>query len=338
MGLAEQMRSHFADHGRLYAVLLAHMADDLDAGGPVAEVVAGRLDPPPEDYVDLRLLAGLYRIILTGRAPELAEFYPSEGGTRPASEVWPVARAVIAGHVDELREALDIAPQTNDVGRSLALVVGLWRAVGTTGLSRVRLLELGASAGLNLNVDRYRFVSDTWRFGPLDATVVIDRCGGEWLEPRTVEIATRRGCDLFPIDAASPEGALRLRSFVWPAEVGRQMRLRHALEVAERHPVTVDRGSADTWLDEQLVTAHEPDVLTVVWHSVSRLYWPTDVVDRVAATIDQARSRMPLVHVAMEVPTAAGGSFDTGEGLPVITVDGQVVAGCGHHGPPLRRV
>ena len=60
------------------------------------------------------------------------------------------------------------------------------------------------------------------------------------------EIVSRRGCDLYPVDAASEEGALRLRSFVWPFQVGRHERLSGALAVARRESVVVDAaGGAD---------------------------------------------------------------------------------------------
>ena len=89
-------------------------------------------------------------------------------------------RPVLSAHVDELHAALDIAPQTNEVGRSTALVVGLFAAVRRSGLTRVRLLDRGASAGLNLLVDQIRFVGEGWSFGPEHLQVEIDsaRTGG----------------------------------------------------------------------------------------------------------------------------------------------------------------
>jgi hypothetical protein len=60
--------------------------------------------------IQLRLLAGVFRLVLTGRAPELVRFYPCLGGTAPPSQAWPVMRNVIAAHIDELHAALAVAP------------------------------------------------------------------------------------------------------------------------------------------------------------------------------------------------------------------------------------
>src|SRR5687768_9461602 len=43
-------------------------------------------------------------------------------------------------HIDELHAALAVAPQTNEVGRSVALLAGLFDLVGASGVRRIRLM------------------------------------------------------------------------------------------------------------------------------------------------------------------------------------------------------
>lgn len=328
--LAERMRRHAGNDEHLYGQLMRAMADDWEAGGPVREICRDWEHASKGSTVQLRLLAGVFRIGLTGRAPELVEFYPCLGGDRPAAEAWPVVREVLARHVDELQDSLQIAPQTNEVGRSAALLVALFEAVRRTGRSRVRLLEPGASAGLNLLVDRFRFVNPGWAFGPADSPVVLTDAVVGPVVPQQFEIVSRRGCDLSPVDASSPEGRLRLRSFVWPFQIGRHERLSAALRIAEQWPVRVDRAGAGEWMEEQMSVPTSNDVLTVVWQSITRMYWPPDEVARVQAAVAEAGARLPLVHAAMEYP-------QTGSGYGAeLTIDGERVAEGARQGGPVR--
>jgi len=68
---------------------------------------------------------------------------------------------------------------------------------------------------------------------------------------------------------------------------------------------------------------------------VTRLYWPPEETAAVAAAVEEARARVPVVHVAMEHdwPAATAG---TDPGMPLLTVDDDVVATCDHHGPPVE--
>ena len=133
---------------------------------------------------------------------------------------------------------------------------------------------------------------------------------------------------------------MRLRSFVWPFHLERHERLAAALEIAAERPVRVDRASASDWLAEQLATDSCADVLTVVWHSITRLYWPAEETDRVERVIAEAAERQAVARVAMEYAVL-------GEpGHPDVTVDWSPPAGgllrherlgtAGDHGFPVR--
>jgi hypothetical protein len=234
------LADRFRQHGEqmppagLYRTLLLAMADDLDSGGVVAEICRDWLDAPPAAVVQLRLLAGLQRLVLQGRAPELVGYYPNLGGTTPPEDAWSVFEPVLREHADELRAALALAPQTNEPGRSAPLLVGIFDAVRRSGLDSIRLLELGASAGLNLLVDRFRIGGDGWASGPVDSPLQLPAAVEGSVRPVRYRIVSRRGCDLAPVDANSAEGRLRLTSFVWPHDLHRHERLHAALAVAAR--------------------------------------------------------------------------------------------------------
>jgi hypothetical protein len=299
--LGNQMRLH-ADRlaPGLYRTLMFALAEDCDAGGIVAEICRDFAGASDGAVVQLRLLAGVQRLVLNRQAPELAVFYPNLGGTADPAAAWPVFRQVLVRHADQLRDELAIAPQTNEPGRSVPLLVGIFDAVSRSGLDQVRLLEPGASAGLNLLVDRFLIGGDGWSSGPADSPVRLLAAVEGPVRPVDYRIVTRRGCDLAPVDASTPEGRLRLTSFVWPHDLHRHERLRAALAVAARYPVPVDAAPASSWLTAQLASPATDGVLTVVWHSVTRQYWPASEVTAVDEAIAEARHRMPIAHIAME--------------------------------------
>jgi len=331
--LADRFRNHFGHRDHLYGALLAGMADDWEVGGVTREIFDGWEDAPARQFPQLRMLAGLFRIVLRGDAPQLEGFYPALGGDLDPDEAWPVVRPVLGAHADELHESLREAPQTNEPARTAALLVGLAEAVRRTGLRRVRLLEPGASAGLGLLVDRYRFVGDGWSAGPAASRLVVEGCGAAGFVPEPVEVVDRRGCDVAPVDAATDEGATHLTSFVWPWQLERHARLAAALEVARAHPVVVDEAPASSWVAQRLAEPVDHDVLTVVWHSVTRLYWPPEETAAMTAAVEGARARIPVAHVAME--HAWSGRPGDDARMPLLTVDDDVVATCDHHGPPI---
>jgi len=312
--LADRFRRHagMMPDG-LYRSLLLAMAEDWEAGGVVAEICRDWAGAAGSAVVQLRLLAGIQRLVLSRAEPQLAMYYPNLGGTAAPDGAWPVFEPVLRRHVDELREALEVAPQTNEPGRSVPLLVGLFDAVHRSDLRSVRLLELGASAGLNLLVDRFLIAGDGWSAGPEASPLRLTDAVLGPVTPVPFRVVERRGCDLAPVDASTEDGRLRLTSFVWPHDLHRYERLRAALRVAASHPVPVDRASASSWLASTLAGAAPDGVLTVVWHSVTRQYWPAAEIEATARVLAAARERMPLAHIAMESPVLVD---DRSEGRP----------------------
>ena len=235
---------------------------------------------------------------------------------------------------DALVAGLDREVQTNEVGRSAALIGG-YLTLARRGLP-LRVLEVGASAGLNLRFDRFRFEAGQQAFGPADSPL---RFVDPWVGAAPdlsgrIEVASRRGCDLDPIDPTTHEGRLRLRSYVWPDQPVRRARLDAALLVAEQLPVTVDRADAVTWLGP-LLAAPIPGVLTVVVHSIVFQYLSPADRNAFLALLDDAGSRAtdeaPLAWLRME----PGG--DQGEtrltSWPTGTTD--LLCRSAFHGPPV---
>jgi len=287
-----------------YGALERSLADDVETGGPTWTLLESRASSPSGDALALRLLGGVHRMVLAGAAPDLARHYPSMGGDGDAAAAWWHLRDLLEAKPAGVLDALTRPPQTNEVGRSASLVPGFLRIATETGLP-LRLLELGASAGLNLRADRYWYEQDGAGWGDPDSRL---RFVDLWPDARpgldaAATIASRRGCDRDPIDAAEPEAALTLLSYVWPDQSERLQRLRDALAIAAAVPVDVERATIEEWLPEQLATP-VPGVATVVFHSVVWQYLPEPTRELVVATVDDAGRRAtrdaPLAYLRLE--------------------------------------
>jgi hypothetical protein len=253
----------------LYAGLLRNAAADLLAGGPVADVLRGHLSDPGRSALSLRMLGGVHALVLAGQATELAAFYPSVGGHADAARAWPAFRRVLAEQGDEISAWLDHPPQTNEIGRGAALAGALCCLVAEADLP-VRLIEVGASAGLNLRADQFFLTGAGAAFGDPSSPV---RMPDAWLGTpppvRPVRVTWRTGGDLAPVDPTSAEGRLRLTAYVWPDQAYRLERLRGACELAERIPADLRAEPASATIGR---VSLEPGTWTVVWHSVFRQY------------------------------------------------------------------
>lgn len=297
----------------IYAGLLRHAAADLLAEGPTAAVLDGHLADPGRSALALRMLGGAHALALTGRARELAAFYPSAGGTSDpgpgAERAWPALRRVLAEQADEVRRWLDRPPQTNEVGRGAALAGALCHLAAEADLP-VRLVEIGASAGLNLRADRFRITGAGVSFGPAASPV---QFAGGWLgrppHGGPVTVLSRSGGDLTPIDPLSEDGGLRLTAYVWPDQIERLGLLRGAIELARQVPARVraEPGSA-TIAGLRL----EPGTWTVLWHSVMEQYLDAAEAEAIAVGItalaDTATGSARFAHVSLEL---VKGTVDT---------------------------
>jgi len=287
----------------MYDELLNCVADDIEARGVSADVLAGHEDDPGPSALALRLAGSVHRLVLEGGAAELAAFYPSAGGNWELRGGWPAFERLLRDQPADVLGWLDQPPQTNEVGRATALMGGLLRIAETSRLP-IRLLEIGSSGGLNLRVDKY-FYTDSSGTGFGDAMSPVqlhEAWTGRSLVPRPdMVILERLGSDIAPIDVATPEGRVTLTSYVWPDQRRRIERLEKAFVVAAEVPAEVRRTDAVSFVrDIDLVEG----TTTVLWHSVMWQYLDraerTAVDEGVRRLGSTATERAPFAHVFLE--------------------------------------
>jgi hypothetical protein len=323
----------------MYGDMLDLVAADMEAGGVFAAILSGHEEDAGRLALPLRLLGGLHRLALDGRAPELGRWYPSTGGQWNAQPAWPDVAGAASEHAELLRAVLDQPPQTNEVGRSAALIGGLLILARRFGLP-IRLFEIGCSAGLNLRADYYCYRHPNGQWGPSDSPVIIDDAWRGHLPPTAdLRIVQRHGYDIAPLDATSRDGELTLLSYVWPDQPARLDRLRGAIAIARRVPAPLQRRDAVEAVEGLSVT---PGALTVLWHSIMWQYLSADDQAAVLAGIDalgaRARGDSPFVHLMLEpyrrTPDSPVEFAVRARSWPA--GDDTLLGTCSPHGPPVN--
>lgn len=239
--------------------------------------------------------------------------------------------------------------QTNEPGRCAVLAPVL-----ASLPQPVALFELGASAGLCLLPDRYRYRYDG---GPVlpgtqakpDAPVLTcATIGTPPASPADLVVATRQGLDANPLPADIPEDARWLRSLVWPGEDARQARLSAALAVAAGDPPPIASGrlpdDLPAFLEVALRQAQGPlrqaqgpvgqaqRATPVVFHSATLAYLARPDRDAVVATIRASRVAWVSFEGSTVVTELKGRVPDDERPHFVLALDGEPVARCSPHG------
>jgi hypothetical protein len=244
-------------------------------------------------------------------------------------------RAFVVSHMEDLRQLMSSrSTQTNEPGRC-AVLLPLLAAL----TQPIALLEVGASAGLCLLPDRYRYDYGGRRVGPADSPVTFpcEPRGSVPVPEAVPEVAWRLGVDLRPLDVTDPDTGRWLSALVWAGDTEREDRLRAAIRVASSDPPAVISGDL---LSETttLAASATSDATLVVFHSAVMPYLSRE--DR-ARFIDVV-SQLPAVWVSFEglgvlpgIGARLGGS-ERDERAFVLARDGQPIALASPHGRWIR--
>ena len=184
--------------------------------------------------------------------------------------------------------------QTNEVGRCAVLLPALPRGP-------LALVEVGASAGLCLLLDRFHYDFGARTIGEPSSPVRL-RCavtGHAPLPPAIPEITWRRGLDTRPIDVHDDEAVRWLLACVWSNHGERRRRLEAAIHLARANPPVVSTG--DLVDDLPAVLDEVPDdAQLVVYHSAVLTYVSPERRQEFADVLAHASKRRQIVWLSNE--------------------------------------
>lgn len=240
-----QKQEHFTSgysplFSRLCGIVGQWLGDETDLVGKwLIQAAANR----PSFDVPLLLMAGLHKSVLAGRveAKELAAYFTTVDGIKSPSDsdLPQVLCQSILLLQKELEAFIQTASvQTNETGRGVCWLLPLLY----TPWQKVHLVDLGASAGLNLLAEQRKYTlidedsgNEIASLGQGATSQFVVNCSGQFTPPaRTVEkveMVSRIGCDKAPFYLQSKEDEYTLAGFIWGDQKKRMTRLQEGIAV-----------------------------------------------------------------------------------------------------------
>ncbi|MBX3067618.1 MAG: DUF2332 domain-containing protein [Cryobacterium sp.] len=172
----------------------------------------------------------------------------------PVSEFAEFRTWLVSNWQQVSAEAATRSTQTNEPRRCAALIAAL-------GLIEepISLIEIGASAGLCMQPDRYSYQFGEARLDPVSgpSRLLIESASSSSVPiPSAMpNIAWRAGVDLNPLNVLNDTDVKWLETLVWPEQRDRLERVRLAIEIARLDPPRIIKADALLGLKQLLELA-----------------------------------------------------------------------------------
>lgn len=283
----------------LYARLCRSIAAD-------PEVLALAAAAQPSQPTPNLLLAAVQYLLLKGVKHQLASFYP---GIAPApdeiNDPYPAFHAFCLEYAEAIRPLLTTRRvQTNEVGRCACLLPAFGLVAHQVQAEPLSLIEIGASAGLNLLWDHYSYdYGDGNHYGAADSPMRLPcTLRGAKVPPfpsLLPSVAFRVGLDLNPIDISNADEMLWLRALIWPEHHERVTRLQQAVQIARQEPPLLIAGNALTLLPD--VIAQTPaNTALCVFHSFTVNQFSPEQREQLSALLQDFSALRTIFRISLE--------------------------------------
>jgi hypothetical protein len=302
-------RDFAEDARRMGSPLYAHLAVAIDGDEGLKALTAKRRPGQPAANL---LLAAVHYLLLKGDPHPLRNHYATLGGGAPIEGVFPVFQDFATRHEAALRQLIETrVTNTNEVGRSAILRAGFAALAQDEG-AKLNLIEIGPSAGLNLNWDkygvRYHREGATVATALPDSGLVLDcEIKGDAMPPTEPlpHLGRRLGLELHPVDLTNDDDRSWLRALVWPDQPQRLARLDAAIAAFLRAPAQVRGGDALALLPEALAQMPR-DEAVCVYHTIVTYQFSAAMREGLEALLTAASLRRPVWHLSLEFDGQSG--------------------------------
>ncbi len=252
------------------------------------------------------LFAAAHYLLLRGSDDALKLFYADlvpQPNTQ--DDPYPIFRAFCLEHAEEIIKLVSTRRvQTNEVARCALFFPAFALIQQRIGAQPLALIEVGSSAGLNLNWDKYAYVYGARKvYGDVRSPVRLQcelRGAKRPVLPRELpRVSSRLGIDLNPNDVFNDDAMLWLRALVWTEQSERAERLQNAIALARAFPPRLAQGDA-LELAPRAIQETPREIPVVLFHSFVLNQVPEAIRARYYARLAASSAERLVFDIAIE--------------------------------------
>ena len=255
------------------------------------------------------LFAAVQYLLLTGVEHALSAHYPIiSGQAQPNESVFAEFRDFCLRHREAIVELIRTRRTQTNVVRRCTCLLPIFSMVSKEAGLPLALVDLGASAGLNLNFDRYYYTyelnqKEVVNWGKPDSRIYLEaevKGGSSFpsLSP-VIEVASRDGVDLDPVDLANADQLLWLRALIWPEHIERHQQLIDAADELAHSNIRLHAGDATEVLPTLISSVPDEHAL-VVYSTITLYQFTTENRKRLTHVLKDASEKRPVWQIALE--------------------------------------
>lgn len=255
------------------------------------------------------LFAAAQYLLLTGVEHSLSAHYPIISGQTPRNQsAFVDFRDFCMSQRDAIVELIRSRRTQTNVVRRCTCLLPVFSLVSVESDLPLALVDIGASAGLNLNFDRYYYTyqlnqKKEVNWGSADSKIhleaEVEESGSFPSLSPAIEVASRDGIDLDPVDLGNFDQLLWLRALIWPEHIERHQQLIDAADEFADSDIHLRAGDAADVLPS-LISTIPTDHALVVYSTIALYQFPPANRKRVAIALSQASEERPVWQIALE--------------------------------------
>ncbi len=242
----------------LYYRLSIQIANDYELLNVAASARQGQ--PIPNIF-----LAAVHYLLLKNKEEQLAKYYPSIQRKRIKEFPFDLFKVFCLDSENEIRKIISTKiVQTNVISRCAYLMPIFSKLIADEGRPTT-LIDIGTSAGLTLNFDKYEYwYNDQKVIG--DSNVLVKSKIIESPIPKIFPITQplqKVGIDQNLIDLTDEDETTWLKALVWPDQLGRSVALDEALKMRKSEEVNFVQADSVSDFEREILKVDSRENLIV---------------------------------------------------------------------------